>query len=1254
MPDANAFFQLDDSSPLVYGSHDPWLVLLSIGIAVFAATMALQMAAMARRSDTRVHRNTAVATGALALGGGIWAMHFIGMLAFDLCTPVSYSPGITLLSLLPGLAASGVALSLLARQRITMWQLIGGGILVGAGIGAMHYSGMAAMDMLPDLRYDPIGFALSILVAVALSVIALGVRFGNGGRGWLSRRLSPTWALLPSGLIMGLAISCMHYTGMAAARFVGVAAPEASSDLNTGFLAVAVALMVVTLTVLVLTVNNLLRFRELYRQMQSKESQLRAVFDTVADGIVTIDGDGRICDVNPAAERIFGWQAREIIGQPAAMLLVPDEAALYTEQRKASLAGARGDNLNGGRDVTAVRRDGALVPIRVAMNRTANTEKPLFVAAVTDISERHTMEQSLRASEQQLRTLIRNTPGVTFRCLLDHDWSMLFISDAVAALTGWKPEDFIARRVAWNDLIHVDDRDPVADAVVDAIEQKRNYEVTYRLRDRDGRERWIWETGTAQCDADGTPQWLDGVLVDITETRLRAAEYEGTVHALGRALAVVEFDLSGTVLFANDNFLALSGYQAEELIGHPHALLCAPDYVRSPAYAGFWERLAQGHFDGGEYQRFGKDGEPFWIQATYNPVYGADGKLRKITKYATDITARKQMELELREAKERAEQAASARAAFLANMSHEIRTPMNAIIGFTEVLLDTQLSADQRRDLDAVNGASRALLRLLNEVLDSAKLDRGAVELEEHDFNLLALIDEISSTLSTSVREKELRMTVDYDASLPVRYRGDALRIRQILTNLLTNAIKFTEHGHIALRVLPRGEQVYFAVEDTGIGIEADRLDAIFDPFTQADASMSRRFGGTGLGTTISKQLVELMGGSIGVSSIVGVGSTFHFCLPLAPARTGDDADSNLDAPLALPPLRILAADDVALNLELLTVVMKRLGHQLSTAPDGETGVRLAGDADYDLILMDVQMPGIDGLEAARRIRSQENKEARGRVPIIALTASVMDADRNAARDAGMDGFASKPLDLPALTREMARVLDLPAMPVIDRKTGKQGPRVLDDRAGLARWGDARPLYVRALRQFADELSNAARTFRQAAGQDDAPTPHQELLRLAHRLGGAGANLGLDTLSQQFNEIERHGGEPLRGEALDAFLHQIAQARDAIARYAAADEPANDATPASTRPFDVAIAKASAQHLLEALRHGTLDDAALADFARALPADAHTLLRLRRLIDEFDLAAAHAHLSLYLGSLDELEPTRAAVTASLQPLETTP
>ncbi|MDQ8023234.1 MAG: PAS domain S-box protein, partial [Moraxellaceae bacterium] len=689
---SSPFFQLDDSSPLVYGSHDPWLVLLSIGIAVFAATMALQMAAMARRSDTPLHRNVAVATGSVALGGGIWAMHFIGMLAFDLCTPVTYSPGLTLLSLLPGLAASGVALTLLARRQITLWQLISGGVLVGAGIGAMHYSGMAAMDMLPELRYDPVGFALSIFVAVVLSVIALGVRFGNGGRGWLSRRLSPAWSLLPSGFIMGLAISAMHYTGMAAARFVGIATPQATSALNTGFLAVAVALVVVALTVLVLTVNNLLRFRELYRQMQSKESQLRAVFDTVADGIVTIDPQGRICNVNPAAERIFGWHAREIIGQPAAMLLLPDEAAVYAEQRKASLAGASADSFCIGRDVTAVRRDGVLVPIRLAMSRTTLADQPLFVAAVTDISERHGMEQSLRASEQQLRTLIRNTPGVTFRCLLDHDWSMLFISDAVAALTGWSPDDFISRRVAWNDLIHLDDRDPTANAVVAAIEQKRNYEVTYRLRDRDGREHWIWETGTAQCDDDGTPQWVDGVLVDITETRLRAAEYEGTVHALGRALAVVEFDLAGTVLAANDNFQALSGYQLEELVGQPHALLCDPDYVSSTAYAAFWERLAQGQFDGGEYRRVGKDGQHFWIQATYNPVYGADGKLRKITKYATDITARKQMELELREAKERAEQAASARAAFLANMSHEIRTPMNAIIGFTDVLLDTPLS----------------------------------------------------------------------------------------------------------------------------------------------------------------------------------------------------------------------------------------------------------------------------------------------------------------------------------------------------------------------------------------------------------------------------------------------------------------------------------------------------------------------------------------------------------------------------------
>ncbi|MEC5385793.1 PAS domain S-box protein [Uliginosibacterium sp. H3] len=1232
---------LFDTAPglLLVGSYQPWLVVLSVGIAIFAATMALQVAGMARQTDVVLHRQVAVVTGALALGGGIWAMHFIGMLAFSLCVAVEYAPGITLLSLLPGLAASWVALQLLIQPRITRWQLGTGGVLVGAGIGTMHYSGMAAMQMAPSLRYDPVGFGISIVVAVALAILALGVRFGNGGRGWLADRIGPRWGILPSGIIMGLAIAGMHYTGMAAARFVGVEEPGSAMALNTGFVALAVALVVVTLAVFVAAANSLLRYRELYRRMQFNESRLQAVFDTAADGMMTIDSDGIVRDFNPAAERIFGWAASEVIGKPANMLVSSEDGSAYDQRRREYLADGKALWLGQGRELSGMRKDGSQLPIRVAIGRMTLPGKPLFVAVVTDISERHAMEQSLRGSEQQLRTLIRNMPGVSFRCLFDELWSLVFVSDAVTGVTGWEPDEFMHGRRGWKSLVHPDDYAQLANDVAQAIAERRSYEATYRIVVRDGSERWVWESGTPEFDAQGNALWVDGVLLDVTDTRRRSAEFEGTVHALSRSLAVVEFDLYGQVLSANDNFLQLTGYQLDELRGRHHGILCDPQYVHSDAYTDLWARLGRGEFDAGEYLRFRKDGRPYWIQATYNPVYGADGRLQKIIKFATDITARKQMEQDLREAKERAEQAATARAAFLANMSHEIRTPMNAIIGFTDVLLDGELVGDQRRHLETVRNASRALLRLLNEILDSAKLDRGAVELELGDFDLLALIDEISSTLSGSLRDKGLKFHLDYDKALGNTYRGDALRVRQVITNLFSNAIKFTERGEIALSVKPEGDALHFSVRDTGIGIPPDRIAAIFDPFTQADASMSRRFGGTGLGTTISKQLVELMGGRIWVESEVSVGSVFHFVLPLPAAEQGTAPVDGRRATLKLPPLRVLAVDDVRQNLELLSIILRRYGHTVVLANDGASAVAFATSDRYDVILMDVQMPGIDGLEATRRIRAREQAGNSPRVPVIALTASVMDADRDAARQAGMDGFASKPVELLALSREIARVLGLRDVEISSEPVVRSR-QTLATRSGLMRWGGERASWVGALLRLADDLPLAMRTL----GAHLANRREADARSEAHRLRGLAGNLGLEHLADALEQLESAcaaaAHEPSRLAGIQAALndteHACERALAAVASETVA-ERAREQAAQTQLDMDYATLRSAGSRLIETLGQGALDDEALARFSAAMPAGIPQLQTLQRFIDDFDFAAARQHLATFLDALQETE-----------------
>ncbi len=986
-----------DPALLTYGIYTPSLVILSVLVASFSSAMGLQMAGQAARSSKRMLRLAALMTGSMALGSGVWAMHFIGMLAFNLCTPVSYDPATTLLSMLPSIAASTVALSLLSRHRIGLRSLLVGGVLVGTGIGAMHYTGMAAMRSALQLHYDPWMFGLSIVVAVALATLALWVRFGLQG---LRGRLGETGTVATAGLIMGCAISGMHYTGMAAARFAGRVPLDPDSGIaNAGFLALAVTLTTALLTALVVFANGMLRYR--------------ALFHHVSD-----------------------------------------------------------------------------------------------------------LEQALRASEEQLRSLVSNIPGITFRCRNAPGWPVVFVSDAIEAMTGYPAADFLGDppKRLFGELVHPDDFPMVQQGARRAIEQRRPFRLEYRIIHRDGSIHWFWGNGNVVLGPTGDVELLDGVVLDISNRRL--------------------------------------------------------------------------------------------------------------------------MEQDLRIAKDRAEGAAAARAAFLANMSHEIRTPMNSILGFTDVLLQGELSAVQRRHLDTVRNAGRSLLRLLNAILDTAKLDKGAVELELHDFSLLAMCDELSSTMGNAAKAKGLSLSLHYDPALPNWIHGDELRVRQVLTNLLDNAIKFTSQGSVSLAasVERDGERrmVHFAIGDTGIGIAPDRLGAIFEPFVQADASMNRRFGGTGLGTTICKQLVELMGGRLWAESTPGKGSTFHVMLPLLAAR--DEAVRSALAPTLLPPMHILAADDVPQNLEVLMLLLAKLGHTVTGASDGAMAAQLASEAQFDAILMDVQMPGMDGLEATRRIRADEATTGRQRTPVIAMTASVLDRDRDATREAGMDGFTTKPVDVAVLTQELARVLGMPAgSPQLAPAAVPVRGMVLNADKGLARWAGQRDAYQRALRRFAQDYESAGQELRSAL----AAGHHAACAALAHRLRGAAANLGMEQLADALWRLESGLQAQDSRTALPDMLEQAAQRlTDALAAVWALDD-VRAAEPASIppAPLDLERVQAISNAMLDSLERGSFDQQELAALSGVLHGCAaeQRLPALQRALDDFDFTAARDALQALLDECMDMQ-----------------
>ena len=1226
--------------PQVSWSHDPWLVALSLGLAVLASVMAVHLAGLARMASTALGRRATVASAALALGGGVWAMHFVGMLASALCSQGSFRPGITALSIVPSVLAAWVALSVMARPGTGRRGATLGGLLMGSGIGLMHYLGMSASTLAPVIRYDVWGFLLSMAYALALAVAALHARL------WLQQRpgVSPWLADLAGGTVLGLAIAGMHYISIDAVRLVGpIVSPSADTAAFKGRLSLAIAAVSVLLMVVVGVANTALRHRVLYRRTMANESRLRAVLATAVDGIITIRADGVIQSYNKAAERLLGWREDEVLGRDVAMIVAPQHRESYEAYRRSHGETAFSRMTGSSRELEAQRKDGSPVMIRLAVGRVEQPGLPLYVGFLVDLTERRTLEAERRQGEAQLRSLVRNIPGVAFRCRFQSDWAMLFISDAVESLTGWTADDLVSGRVVFGSLIHPEDTDAVWTKISAAVQEGRSYQIEYRLIARSGAVVWVSETGRGGSDTPGRVDYIDGVVMDVSELKARNAEFSGVLRALDRAQAVAEFDLCGCLLTANANFLNLFGYTLEEVQGRHHALFCTPQYVQDPAYVALWDRLARGELDAGEYERVGKDGREVWIQATYNPILDAQGRTTKIVKFATDLSERRAMEQDLRAAKEAAEAAALARATFLANMSHEIRTPMNAIIGFSEALLDTPLEAAQRRQLATVHQAARSMLRLLNDILDTAKLEKGAVLLEQHDFSLRALCEQIVGSLRIQADQKALALESDYPADVPEFWHGDAFRMQQILVNLVGNALKFTHQGGVTLRVRHVDGQVQVAVADTGIGIDAARLSHIFDPFAQADASTTRRYGGSGLGTTIARQLAELMGGSITVQSTPGQGSVFTVRLPLPRASAAAMEVQMGQETVQLPPLRILAVDDVPANLELLQIVFAQGGHTVTCAASGAEAVQAAARERFDIALMDLQMPGMDGLEVTRRLHAQDAERGLRPTPVIALSASVLDQDRRNARAAGMEGFASKPVERLRLLQEMARVLGLPGAP----SAGAPLPAALaatapvlppplplslaplaslplaapappiDWQRGLRAWGQPQALR-QAIDRFLPDAWGLVAELQASGRASDWP----RLTAVAHRLRGAAANLALVRLQAAAEGLER------AAQSADAEL-----ARDALAAIAPALESVREALPppapeGATTACAPQADPARIAEAIDALEHSLarfeIAEAPLAQLLTALRGpDAQ---RLQDTLNRFDFDAARACL----------------------------
>ena len=654
--------------------------------------------------------------------------------------------------------------------------------------------------------------------------------------------------------------------------------------------------------------------------------------------------------------------------------------------------------------------------------------------------QRRRSSAALLESETSYRNLTERVPAIIYRAELDERGTTTYVSPAIETL-GYSPAEWLAQPSLWADSLHPDDRDRVLQALALARREQLPIDQAYRLRTRSGEWRHLQDKADLVRDEAGRPRYLQGLMVDISQQVRAEADLRKLFLAVEQSPnSIVVTNLQAEIEYVNEAFLRTTGYRREEVIGQNPRILQAEDDARSD-HVGMWAALTQGQPWKGEFHNRRKDGSTYVEFAHVAPLRQPDGSISHYVAVKEDITEKKRIgreldryrahleELvaertaELAEARQRAEAANQAKSAFLANMSHEIRTPMNAIVGLTHLLQGEDMTPRQAHRLGQIRDSAHHLLAIITGILDLSKIEAGKVTLDESDFHISALLDHVHGLVVDRALAKGVQMMVER-SGVPPWLHGDLTRLRQALLNYADNAVKFTLKGSIRLRVRvieDKGEDLLlrFEVQDTGIGIAADQLPKLFQAFEQADTSTTRRYGGTGLGLAVARRLAGLMGGEAGADSEPGVGSSFWFTARLrrghpVPAEVSlDGMPGTAEAALReqCAGARVLLAEDDEINREVAIALLNAAGLMVDTANDGRDALALMERHPYDLVLMDVQMPIMDGFEATRAIRA---KPALASLPILAMTANIFEEDRQACMDAGMDDFVPKPVE-PAL-----------------------------------------------------------------------------------------------------------------------------------------------------------------------------------------------------------------------------------------------
>jgi len=780
--------------------------------------------------------------------------------------------------------------------------------------------------------------------------------------------------------------------------------------------------------------------------LRASEQRFQAVVDALPIGILIVDERQNVNYLNPSFIATFGYSTRDIANIADWWRVALPEA----EYREWVI-----DNWS--ERQLAAQRQGQFSPLEIRLSCKNGSRKRAIASAVpladlragrlqlitlVDVTEMKRLEIKLRESYEQLNKLSQNVPGAIFQYQRHQDgWDRFpYASKGMAELFGIAADKLLSDAKPWLEAVHPDDRKSVEESLAYSAESLSDWKLEYRVPAADGSDKWLLGQARPERLADGSVLW-NGYFGDISDRKRLNRKLEENQALMTAVLENVSAyiylkDQNFRYVYANRMARALFQANAVEVIGSSDFDMF--DAQTAAKIRANDERiLLKGETIQVEHEYRLKEGELTKVFLTVKlPLRREDGTIYMVCGISTDITSRVELENSIRAARDAAEQSALAKSQFLTNMSHEIRTPMSGVIGLTALALNQHCSMPVRQYLEKIASSSQSLLGILNDILDIAKMEAGRLTLEREPFDLDVELDILRAMFEDKALAKQLRFAIDVAAGTPRELVGDALRLRQVLSNLLSNALKFTPQGSVKLAIACERQSddtvdLNFSVSDTGIGINATDLDKLFQPFSQVDSSIARRFGGTGLGLAISRNLLQLMGSDFYVTSAQTEGSTFGFVLrlPLATKQTRITRRrrarkagaltrelQSLGAPIR--GARILLVEDDEINQRVVAEFLKLTGLAVSIAGNGADALATLQQTRFDAVLMDVNMPEMDGFEVCRRIRSQPQYAA---LPIIALSAGASESERAHCIDQGMNDFAAKPVDPNQLIHTLTR-----------------------------------------------------------------------------------------------------------------------------------------------------------------------------------------------------------------------------------------